>query len=58
MLVITHYQRLLEHLVPDVTHVLMDGRIVRSGGPELARELEERGYDWLETEPVAGGSRV
>jgi Fe-S cluster assembly ATP-binding protein len=47
MLVITHYQRLLEHLVPDVTHVLMDGRIVRSGGPELAEELEARGYEWL-----------
>jgi Fe-S cluster assembly ATP-binding protein len=50
MLVITHYQRLLDHLVPDHTHVLMDGRIVKSGGPELARELEERGYDWIEAE--------
>jgi len=50
MLVITHYQRLLEYLVPDRTHVLMEGRIVRSGGPELAHELEERGYDWLEAE--------
>jgi Fe-S cluster assembly ATP-binding protein len=50
MLVITHYQRLLDHLVPDHTHVLMDGRIVKSGGAELARELEERGYDWIEAE--------
>jgi Fe-S cluster assembly ATP-binding protein len=42
--VITHYQRLLNHIVPDVVHVLSQGRIVRSGGPELALELEERGY--------------
>ena len=47
MLVITHYQRLLEHIVPDSVHVLLDGRIVKSGGRELAHELEERGYDWL-----------
>ncbi len=47
LLVITHYQRLLEELVPDFAHVLADGRIVRSGGPELAREVEERGYDWI-----------
>ncbi|MBX2797082.1 MAG: Fe-S cluster assembly ATPase SufC [Myxococcales bacterium] len=47
MLVITHYQRLLEHLTPDFTHVLLDGRIVRSGGPELARQVEERGYQWV-----------
>ncbi len=46
-LVITHYPRLLEHLVPDTVHVLSDGRIVRSGGKELALELERRGYDWL-----------
>jgi Fe-S cluster assembly ATP-binding protein len=46
-LVITHYQRLLEYIVPDFVHVLMDGRIVRSGGKELALELEERGYDWI-----------
>jgi len=44
MLVITHYQRLLEHIVPDQIHVLADGRIVRSGGKELALELEEKGY--------------
>src|SRR5262245_23921968 len=49
MIVITHYQRLLEHIVPDRVHVLAGGRIVRSGGKELARELEQRGYGWLET---------
>jgi Fe-S cluster assembly ATP-binding protein len=43
-LVITHYQRLLDYIVPDRVHVLMGGRIVRSGGPELARELERAGY--------------
>jgi Fe-S cluster assembly ATP-binding protein len=47
MLVITHYQRLLTHIVPDRVHVLLDGRIVRSGGKELALELEEKGYDWV-----------
>jgi Fe-S cluster assembly ATP-binding protein len=46
-LVITHYQRLLNYIVPDQVHVLMDGRIVRSGGKELALELEARGYDWV-----------
>jgi Fe-S cluster assembly ATP-binding protein len=46
-LVITHYQRLLNYIVPDFVHVLVDGRIVRSGGKELALTLEERGYDWL-----------
>jgi Fe-S cluster assembly ATP-binding protein len=45
ILTITHYQRLLEHLVPDVVHVLVDGRIVATGGPELAREVEARGFD-------------
>jgi Fe-S cluster assembly ATP-binding protein len=44
MLVITHYRRLLTYIVPDFVHVLVDGRIVQSGGPELALELEERGY--------------
>ena len=44
---ITHYQRLLDYIVPDVVHILLDGRIVRTGGPELAQELEEKGYDWL-----------
>jgi Fe-S cluster assembly ATP-binding protein len=46
-LVITHYQRLLNYIVPDVVHVLVQGRIVKSGGKELAMELEERGYDWV-----------
>jgi len=46
-LVITHYQRLLNYIVPDQVHVLVDGRIVRSAGKELALELEERGYDWI-----------
>jgi len=46
-LVVTHYQRLLDHITPDFVHVLADGRMVRSGGPELAHELEAKGYDWL-----------
>jgi Fe-S cluster assembly ATP-binding protein len=46
-IVITHYQRLLEHIVPDFVHVLSNGKIVKSGGKELALELEEKGYDWL-----------
>jgi len=50
MLVITHYQRLLNYVAPDHVHVLFDGRIVRSGGKELALELEERGYDWIKAE--------
>jgi Fe-S cluster assembly ATP-binding protein len=49
-LLVTHYQRILDHVVPDRVHVLMDGRIVRSGGAELARDLEHRGYDWIEKE--------
>ncbi len=53
-LVITHYQRLLEYIVPDFVHVLLDGRIVRSGGKELALELEEKGYDWIREETQAG----
>lgn len=50
VLVITHYQRLLDYIVPDFVHVLMDGKIVKSGGKELALELEERGYDWIKSE--------
>ena len=46
-LIVTHYQRLLNYIKPDVVHVLADGRIVKTGGPELALELEARGYDWL-----------
>lgn len=54
MLVITHYQRLLEYIVPDYVHVMANGRIIRTGGKDLALELEERGYDWvLEAEAVA-----
>jgi Fe-S cluster assembly ATP-binding protein len=49
-LVITHYQRLLDYVVPDVVHVLMNGKIVKTGGKELAKELEVRGYDWLKEE--------
>ncbi|HMA17117.1 MAG TPA: Fe-S cluster assembly ATPase SufC [Thermoanaerobaculia bacterium] len=51
MIVVTHYQRLLNYIVPDFLHVLVEGRIVREGGKELALELEERGYAWLEKEP-------
>lgn len=49
-IVITHYQRLLDHIIPDFVHVLYDGRIVRSGTKELALELEEKGYDWIKEE--------
>jgi Fe-S cluster assembly ATP-binding protein len=47
VIVITHYQRLLDYIIPDFVHVLMDGKIVKSGGKELAYELEEKGYDWI-----------
>ena len=47
VVLVTHYQRLLNYITPDQVHVLLDGRIVRSGGPELALELEEKGYDWI-----------
>src|SRR5436853_5262477 len=53
VLVITHYQRLLTYLVPDFVHVLANGRIVKSGGKELALELEQKGYEWIEQEVVA-----
>jgi Fe-S cluster assembly ATP-binding protein len=53
MIVITHYQRLLNYIVPDFIHVLYDGRIVKSGSKELALELEVKGYDWIKAEPVA-----
>ena len=56
-LVITHYQRLLNYIVPDVVHVLIDGRIVRTGGKDLALELEDKGYAWLE-EPLGAGEPV
>jgi Fe-S cluster assembly ATP-binding protein len=58
MIVVTHYQRLLNYIVPDHVHVLVDGRIVRSGGKEMALELEEKGYSWLEKEPAAAPAAV
>ncbi len=53
-IIVTHYQRLLDYIVPDFVHVLFDGRIVRSGGKELALELEQRGYDWIKEEAAMG----
>tara|TARA_R110000850_G_scaffold271031_2_gene404669 strand:+ start:64731 stop:65486 length:756 start_codon:yes stop_codon:yes gene_type:complete len=53
IVVITHYQRLLDHIVPDFVHVLLDGKIVKTGTKELAYELEERGYDWIKEEAKA-----
>ncbi len=53
VLLVTHYQRILNYVKPDVVHVYMDGRIVRSGGPEFAHELEEKGYEWIEKEVFA-----
>jgi Fe-S cluster assembly ATP-binding protein len=53
VLVITHYQRLLKYLVPDYVHVLAEGRIVKSGGKELAEQLELKGYEWIEQEVAA-----
>ena len=53
IILVTHYQRLLDYIEPDKVHVLADGQIVRSGGPELALKLEEKGYDWLRQEAVS-----
>jgi Fe-S cluster assembly ATP-binding protein len=50
VIVITHYQRLLDHIIPDVVHVMLDGRIVKTGDKTLAYELEEKGYDWIKQE--------
>jgi len=55
-IVVTHYQRLLNYIVPDFVHVLANGRILKSGGKELALELEERGYDWLTSAPAVAGA--
>jgi len=55
-IVVTHYQRLLNYIVPDYVHVLAGGRIVRSGGKELALELEEKGYDWIQDAPVTAAA--
>ena len=56
IVLVTHYQRLLNYIVPDFVHVLVNGRIVKSGGPELALELEEKGYGWTEAEPASARS--
>ena len=53
-LIITHYQRLLDYIIPDFVHVLYNGKIVKSGKKELALALEEKGYDWIKEESVAG----
>ena len=52
-LIITHYQRLLDYIVPDTVHVMWDGRIVKSGDKDLALELEDKGYDWVKEELAA-----
>jgi Fe-S cluster assembly ATP-binding protein len=57
ILLVTHYQRLLNYIVPDKVHVMIDGRIVKSGGKELALELEEKGYDWVEDDVAAGAGQ-
>jgi Fe-S cluster assembly ATP-binding protein len=57
IIVVTHYQRLLDYIVPDFVHVLTDGRIVRSGGKELALELEEKGYGWVDSSLATEGAR-
>jgi Fe-S cluster assembly ATP-binding protein len=53
ILIITHYQRILNYIKPDFVHIMADGRLVKSGGPELALEIESRGYDWLLTGAAA-----
>jgi Fe-S cluster assembly ATP-binding protein len=57
IIVVTHYQRLLDYIVPDFVHVLTGGRIVKSGGKELALELEKRGYGWLEADAQPVGAK-
>jgi Fe-S cluster assembly ATP-binding protein len=54
MLLITHYQRILNYITPEYVHVLVDGRVVQSGGPELAQALEAKGYEWLSTPSEVG----
>ena len=56
IVVVTHYQRLLNYIVPDFVHVLSDGRIVKSGGKELALELEDKGYSWIDVDATAGAA--
>ena len=55
-LIITHYTRILQYVTPDFVHIMLDGRIVREGGKELAGELEEKGYDWIREEVAAGAA--
>jgi Fe-S cluster assembly ATP-binding protein len=55
-LIITHYRRILQYVRPDFVHIMLEGRIVREGGPELADELEDKGYDWIREEVAAGAS--
>ncbi|NLI14798.1 MAG: hypothetical protein GX409_00775, partial [candidate division Zixibacteria bacterium] len=57
VLLVTHYQRILNYVKPDFIHVMMDGKIVHSGGPELALQLEEQGYDWIRQE-IPNGAEV
>ena len=57
IVIVTHYQRILDYIKPDFVHVLIDGRIVRSGGPELALELEAKGYEWIK-EAIESGERL
>ncbi len=58
IVLVTHYQRILDYIKPDVVHVLFDGRIVKTGGPELAKELERKGYEWITSAfaPAASGA--
>ncbi|MCH8346504.1 MAG: Fe-S cluster assembly ATPase SufC, partial [Chloroflexi bacterium] len=57
IVIVTHYQRILDYIKPDFVHVLIDGRMVRSGGPELALELEAKGYEWIK-EAIESGERL
>jgi len=54
ILLVTHYQRLLNYIKPDYVHIMMDGKLVKSGGPELALKLEDEGYEWVEAELAQG----
>ena len=58
IILVTHYQRILNYITPDYVHILLDGRIVQSGGKELALELEERGYDWVRESAAEAGAAV
>ena len=56
-LIITHYTRILSYVRPDFVHIMLDGRIVREGGPELADQLEDKGYEWVREEVAASAAR-